>query len=112
MLVETNGAALTAAEANLAPESARRARHVVEEIARVAAARTALEGDDHFRLLDAKIGGIITGRPHPTQLASEDRIVDDQRAELLAVTAVGRHARFGVEQALPIAFHNRFHGGR
>ena len=46
LLVETNGAALTAAEANLAPESARRARHVVEEIARVAAARTALEGDD------------------------------------------------------------------
>jgi galactokinase len=46
LLVETNGAALAAAEANLAPESARRARHVVEEIARVAAARTALEGDD------------------------------------------------------------------
>ena len=46
LLVETNGAALTAAETNLAPESARRARHVVEEIARVAAARTALEGGD------------------------------------------------------------------
>ena len=46
LLVETNGAALAAAETNLAPESARRARHVVEEIARVAAARTALEGGD------------------------------------------------------------------
>jgi galactokinase len=46
LLVETNGAALAAAEINLAPESARRARHVVEEIARVAAARTALEGGD------------------------------------------------------------------
>ena len=46
LLVETNGAALAAAETNLAPESARRARHVVEEIARVAAARTALESGD------------------------------------------------------------------
>jgi galactokinase len=46
LLVETNGAALAAAETNLPPESARRARHVVEEIARVAAARTALEGGD------------------------------------------------------------------
>jgi len=39
------GAALATA-ADLAPECARRARHVVEEIARVAAARTALEAGD------------------------------------------------------------------
>ena len=45
LLVETDGAALATA-ADLAPECARRARHVVEEIARVAAARTALEAGD------------------------------------------------------------------
>lgn len=45
LLVETDGAALAMA-ADLAPECARRARHVVEEIARVAAARTALEAGD------------------------------------------------------------------
>jgi galactokinase len=45
LLVETDGASLAMA-ADLAPECARRARHVVEEIARVAAARTALEAGD------------------------------------------------------------------
>ena len=67
LLVETNGAALTAAEANLAPESARRARHVVEEIARVAAARTALEGDDLVA-----VGGLLTASHRSSQLYFEN----------------------------------------
>ena len=65
--VETNGAALTAAEANLAPESARRARHVVEEIARVAAARTALEGDDLVA-----VGRLLTASHRSSQLYFEN----------------------------------------
>jgi len=46
LLVETNLEALAAAESKLSPASVRRARHVLEEIARVAAARHALEGGD------------------------------------------------------------------
>ena len=84
LLVETDGAALATA-ADLAPECARRARHVVEEIARVAAARTALEAGD----LGA-VGRLLTASHRSSQrwfensTAEGDFLVDT----LVAVPAV------------------------
>lgn len=46
LLVETNGAALEAGKAGLAPEVFKRAKHIVEEIARVEATRAALARGD------------------------------------------------------------------
>ena len=71
LLVETNGAALAAAETNLAPESARRARHVVEEIARVAAARTALEGGDLVA-----VGRLLTASHRSSQWLFENSMAE------------------------------------
>jgi galactokinase len=67
LLVETNDAALASAQVNLGPECSRRARHVIEEIARVAAARTALEGGD---LVSA--GRLLTASHRSSQLLFEN----------------------------------------
>ncbi len=67
LLVETSSTTLAAAQAALAPESARRARHVVEEIARVALARTSLEAGDL-----AAVGQLLTASHRSSQLLFEN----------------------------------------
>lgn len=71
LLVETNLEALAAAESKLLPESARRARHVLEEIARVAAARHALEGGDL-----GVVGRLLTSSHRSSQKLFENSTVE------------------------------------
>jgi galactokinase len=67
LLVETTPAAVLAAEKKLSPVAFKRARHIVEEIARVDAAVVALRGGDL-----AAVGKLLTASHRSSQLLFEN----------------------------------------
>ena len=67
LLVETNGAALEAGKAGVAPEVFKRAKHIVEEIARVEATRAALAQGDL-----AVVGRLLTASHRSSQFLFEN----------------------------------------
>ena len=72
---------------------------------------TAFQCDDHLRLLNAQIRGVIAGAPDAAQFTGEDRIGGHQGTELLFFYAdLPGAPLLGIEQAFPIAFHNCLHG--
>ncbi|MEI8087998.1 MAG: galactokinase [Opitutaceae bacterium] len=86
-LVETNGAALASAEVNLLPVVARRARHVVDEIARVALARTTLEAGDLVA-----VGQLLTASHRSSQSLFEN---STEELDFLVDTLVASQEVFG-----------------
>jgi len=67
LLVETNVAALVAGQARLAPEVFKRAKHIVEEIARVEATRVALAQGDL-----SEVGRLLTASHRSSQFLFEN----------------------------------------
>jgi galactokinase len=67
LLVETSGAALAEGQARLAPEVFKRAKHIVEEIARVEATRVALAQGDL-----AAVGRLLTASHRSSQRLFEN----------------------------------------
>jgi galactokinase len=67
LLAETDAAALEAAKARLEPDAYRRAKHVLDEIARVEATRTALAHDDL-----AAVGRLLTASHRSSQTLFEN----------------------------------------
>jgi galactokinase len=67
LLAETTAAALAAAQARLEPDVYRRAQHVLDEIARVEATRTALAHDDL-----AAVGRLLTASHRSSQSLFEN----------------------------------------
>ena len=123
LLADVKPAALLAAEPRLTPEVFRRARHVVEEIARVDASVAALRAGDL-----ALVGRLLTASHRSSQLLFENSTAElDFLAELLAAAPQVYGARltgggfggavmaltdgdFGAEEAKAVAaaYHQRF----
>lgn len=83
LLVETSGAALAAGEARLAPEVFKRAKHIVEEIARVEATRVALAQGDL-----AAVGRLLTASHRSSQRLFENSTPElDFLVDTLTATA-------------------------
>ena len=83
LLVETNAAALEAGKARMSPEVFKRAKHVLDEIARVGAARAALERSD---LPEA--GRLLTASHRSSQFLFENSTAElDFLVDTLAGTA-------------------------
>lgn len=83
LLVETSGAALEAGKARLAPEVFKRAKHIVEEIARVESTRVALARGDL-----AAVGRLLTASHRSSQFLFENSTPElDFLVDTLTATA-------------------------
>jgi galactokinase len=86
-LVDATAAAVEAARGRLSPETYRRARHVVEEIARVAAVRTALQ---HGHLVE--VGRALTASHRSSQTLFEN---STEELDFLVDTLTAQPGVFG-----------------